>query len=41
LPGEISERFVYERTFVQTNLWAGGSFNGCHNRTSEIFDAGG
>ena len=38
---EIGERFVYERPFMQACLWAGRSFNGCHERTSEIFDAGG
>jgi len=26
---------------VQACLGAGRSFNGCHERTSEIFDAGG
>ena len=39
--GEIGERLVYERPFMQACLWAGRSFNGCHECTSEIFDAGG
>jgi hypothetical protein len=40
-PRKIGEGFVYERPFMQANLWADRSFNGCHKRTSEIFDAGG
>ncbi len=39
--GEIDQRLVYERSFMQTNLCGDRSFNGCHERTSEIFDAGG
>src|SRR6476660_10486118 len=39
--GEIDERLVYEWSFMQANLCVDRSFNGCHERTSEIFDAGG
>ena len=36
-----TKRLVYERSFMETNLCGNRSFNGCHERTSEIFDAGG
>ena len=34
--GEIGKRLIYERAFMQANLWAGRSFNGCHHCTSVI-----
>ena len=39
--GEVGERLIYEGAFMQASLWAGRSFNGCHDCTSKIFDAGG
>src|SRR6185312_8383715 len=39
--GEIGERLVHERAFMETCLRSGGSFNGCHHCTSEDIDGRG